>query len=36
MQINVSVPTGLAPGRYPVTVKIGRFSTQLGVTVAVK
>ncbi len=36
LQINVRVPAGARPGMLPVLIKAGRFSSQLGVTVAVK
>jgi uncharacterized protein (TIGR03437 family) len=36
MQVNVRIPRGLQPGTYAVTLRIGRFSSQLGVTIAVK
>jgi uncharacterized protein (TIGR03437 family) len=36
MQVNVRIPRGLQPGAYAVTLRIGRFSSQLGVTMVVK
>ena len=36
MQVNVRIPRGLQPGAYPVTLRIGRFSSQLGITIVVK
>ncbi len=35
LQVNVMLPAGLAPGAVPLTVRIGSFSSQEGVTVAV-
>jgi uncharacterized protein (TIGR03437 family) len=36
MQVNVRIPRGLQPGAYALTLRIGRFSSQLGITVVVK
>jgi uncharacterized protein (TIGR03437 family) len=36
MQVNVRIPRGLQPGTYALTLRIGRFSSQLGLTVVVK
>jgi uncharacterized protein (TIGR03437 family) len=36
IQVNIQIPGGLAPGVYPITLRVGRFSSQLGVTVAVR
>jgi uncharacterized protein (TIGR03437 family) len=36
MQVNARIPRGLQPGAYAVTLRIGRFSSQLGLTIVVK
>jgi len=36
MQVNARIPRGLQPGAYAVTLRLGRFSSQLGVTIVVK
>ncbi len=36
MQVNARIPFGLQPGAYAVTLRLGRFSSQLGVTLVVK
>ena len=36
MQVNARIPRGMQPGAYAVTLRIGRFSSQLGVTIVVK
>ncbi|MEK7752646.1 MAG: hypothetical protein AAB654_12070, partial [Acidobacteriota bacterium] len=36
MQVNVRIPRGLQPGAYAVTLRIGRFSSQLGVNIVVR
>jgi uncharacterized protein (TIGR03437 family) len=36
MQINVRIPAGLQAGSYALTLRIGRFSSQVGVTIAVR
>jgi uncharacterized protein (TIGR03437 family) len=36
MQVNIRIPRGLAPGVYALTLRIGRFSSQLGITIVVK
>jgi uncharacterized protein (TIGR03437 family) len=36
MQVNVRIPRGLQPGAYALTLRLGRFSSQLGLTIVVK
>jgi uncharacterized protein (TIGR03437 family) len=36
MQLSVQVPTGIKSGAVPATVQVGPFSSQSGVTIAVK
>ncbi len=35
LQVNVRIPRGLQRGSYPITLRLGRYNSQLGVTVAV-
>lgn len=35
LQVNVALPAGLAPGAVPLTIRVGSFASQEGVTVAV-
>jgi uncharacterized protein (TIGR03437 family) len=36
MQVNARIPRNLQPGTYAVTLRLGRFSSQLGVTLVVR
>jgi uncharacterized protein (TIGR03437 family) len=36
MQLTVRIPAGLGAGIVPVTVQVGPFSSQSGVTIAIK
>jgi uncharacterized protein (TIGR03437 family) len=36
IQLNVRIPASLGPGTYPITIQIGEFRSQPGITVAVK
>jgi len=36
MQVNLRIPAGARPGLVPLLLRMGRYSSQLGVTVAVR